>query len=513
MPAIPGVKNMRRTKLYHLSSFMNYGLIIPLFSGFFLRFYQFRQRIGWWGDVASDHLMARHIVWFGEFPIVGHPASGFTPEFYYPPYFYYLMAALTILSDSYLFRIGFFTFLHSLSVVAMYGIGRKLAGTKVGLLAALYYAFSFRLITVSQVSTPPYAVVPVLLFLLWGYIESGNSGALGKYGWIVRYILHTGLIFATTWYWGAALFIPVAFLFELSRHTSLKVRLLNTVAFTLLTFLILLPLVTYFGFLNTIATTVHSAGNTGVFTIQKLLGSLWIFSSDFFFYDVNNTRTGILLIIGLIVFSGKRVLRYLRPVLLPLMLLGIFLLGTFLLSRPLRDHDVHSTQALLFIVVASVIVGLMTDTVPVWRKGIVAVVSIVLFIVLLNPAVFLRYRDVSYQRYQDIAQAITKGISDNELDNLRITVITPSDDTNDHLAIWYFIEDEYKQRFLEVIPEVYNFRETTGDRNKALVCLRFHPEDSDICRSKFTASNPDYMFNRTLTDDPQRILVYLYSRM
>ncbi len=511
MPVIREAGNMLKNTIRNPDN----GIIVLLIVGFFLRFYRFSERIGWWGDVAADHLMARHIVHFGEFPVLGHPASGFIPPFYYPPYYYYIMAGLTFVLDHYLFRIGFFTLMHVVGIVALYHIGVRLGGRMVGFLSALFFTVSLRMIIVSQVSTPPYAVVPILLLLLWGYIEIfrrvAKSVEAKKYGWMKRYMLHAGLLFAVTWYWGVAVFLPFALGVEVYQQRSLKSRIVSIFAFCILAGLIFSPLWVYFGIPRLIALGGTMTGGVS-FSADRILSSVWIFFSDFFFYDPVRTKLALVAGIILIGTCGRRTFTYLRTMILPTTLISVFLGSTVFLSRPLHDHDVHSVQALFFLILTGFVVKFAADTASVWRKGIALCSFAGIFFLVWDPVGFIHYRSNQYEQYADIARAIEQQVMSGSVLNFRITVITPVNDTNDHLAIWYILEERQNRRYLVVVPEGYNFEERTGDIVRIVVCLQFPKNGEAACRNTFEESYPQYVYSNTLPYDTQKTMVYMYTR-
>ncbi|MEK7499760.1 MAG: glycosyltransferase family 39 protein, partial [Patescibacteria group bacterium] len=117
-------------------------LLLFVVVGIVLRFYRFDAAIGWWGDAARDYLVSYHLAEFNEALMVGHFATGISNGFYHPPYYYYFISFLIRIFESPLFATGFFTFFHSLSTLAMYGIGKELYDKRVGLLSAGLFSIS-----------------------------------------------------------------------------------------------------------------------------------------------------------------------------------------------------------------------------------------------------------------------------------------------------------------------------------------------------------------------------------
>lgn len=142
------------------------GLIVLVLFGFslFVRFYNFENRLYWYGDTARDYLVSGHIAKYGETLSVGPAASGVSDYFYYPPLYYFMLSFVVRMNDSLLFFFGFFAALQSFSVFIAYYIAKENGGKKAGIIAAFVFATSENVISLG--STVHGAVVVTPLFLL-----------------------------------------------------------------------------------------------------------------------------------------------------------------------------------------------------------------------------------------------------------------------------------------------------------------------------------------------------------
>ncbi len=101
-------------------------------------------------DEGRDLLVARHIALFGDNLVLGHDASGIEGLFY-GPYYYYLLAFFNLINDNPYFIFFLISIWHSLSTIFVFLIGKNFINKYVGLIFAVFYAFSSLIIMTNNV--------------------------------------------------------------------------------------------------------------------------------------------------------------------------------------------------------------------------------------------------------------------------------------------------------------------------------------------------------------------------
>jgi hypothetical protein len=159
----------------HIDKYKLFLLFIIIIS-VCLRFYRLPDRTWWTGDVARDLLVGYHIAKFNEFPIVGHVTNNLpSGEFYYPPYYYYLIGLVTKINSNPMFVIGVFVFMSSLTPLFIYTVASKLFSKKTGLLSAFYYTISAYGIYSGTSLWSAFVVVPVFYLGLAIYLTAEEN--------------------------------------------------------------------------------------------------------------------------------------------------------------------------------------------------------------------------------------------------------------------------------------------------------------------------------------------------
>jgi hypothetical protein len=116
------------------------ALLFAILGALGIRFLHFPDNIYFAYDQARDAFMAQEIL-MGDLKIIGPPAS--ISGLFHGPVYWYLIAPFYFLSSSPIIAATFIRIFNVLSVVLIYLIGKSLLSRKVGLIAALVYAFSF----------------------------------------------------------------------------------------------------------------------------------------------------------------------------------------------------------------------------------------------------------------------------------------------------------------------------------------------------------------------------------
>lgn len=233
--------------LFSKKIFNYYSLLFIIFIiGLSLRTVKFRLLSVLEADEGRDLLVARHIVKFGEFVLLGHNSAGIS-GFYHGPYYYYLLAFLTFLYDNSYFIFTVMTIWHSLGIVLIFYTGKNLVNTRSGIIACLFYSLSLFLITTNNIWG---FFISFQLFILSFFFFSLYYRKKSK----IYFYLHVFLLvlsFATEY--STILIVPV-FVFwtyiinRKKNNINNKFLLLKTVFFYLVCLIIsFIPQIIYFG--------------------------------------------------------------------------------------------------------------------------------------------------------------------------------------------------------------------------------------------------------------------------
>jgi hypothetical protein len=119
--------------------FINLLLAFVLIASLFLRLTTFQYPYEK-NDTRRDHLIARHIIKYHEFPKIG-VINAFSGEKHSPVYFYFL-ALLLLPNDSFFFLGIENIILQTLTIFIIYELARRLYGTQTALLASVLFSFN-----------------------------------------------------------------------------------------------------------------------------------------------------------------------------------------------------------------------------------------------------------------------------------------------------------------------------------------------------------------------------------
>lgn len=143
-----------------------YPLILVFLVAIVLRFLYFPDNTYVSYDTARDALTSLEVL-KGDIKIVG-PYSSFNNFLHHGPLVYYIWAPILYLSGGSPEVLSFFTRLYNaLGALLIFFIAKELFNKKVGLIAALLFAFSYEQSQFALfLGHPTYAVLPVMLFYL-----------------------------------------------------------------------------------------------------------------------------------------------------------------------------------------------------------------------------------------------------------------------------------------------------------------------------------------------------------
>lgn len=124
-------------------------------------------------ETNRDFLIARHIVKYEEFPLIG-PMNGTLPMFGNSPSYYYLLAFLIFLFDNFMFVSSVNLIMQISTIILLYIVVKKIFGTSTALIMALFLSFSKIFLVAAVWPWQPYLMfffIVCSLFLLFDFYQ------------------------------------------------------------------------------------------------------------------------------------------------------------------------------------------------------------------------------------------------------------------------------------------------------------------------------------------------------
>lgn len=139
--------------------------VILAFSAFF-RLFRLNSLLGFWYDQGRDALVIWDLIHNGRFFLIG-PVTGIEGIFL-GPFYYYLLTPFYFLGKGNPVAVATgIQFINVGAVFLIYLIGKKVFNSKVGLLAAFLYGFSYKLVTFSRWLANPAPLPFFSLLTVW----------------------------------------------------------------------------------------------------------------------------------------------------------------------------------------------------------------------------------------------------------------------------------------------------------------------------------------------------------
>lgn len=228
------MKNLKEIKFDHILLFL-----ILAFSAFF-RLFRLDQLLGFWYDQGRDALVIWDLLHLGKFFLIG-PVTGIEGIFLGPFYYYLLAPFYWLGKGNPVTAAAGLSWLTVGAIFLIYFLGRKIFNSKVGLLAAFLYGFSYSQVTFSRwLANPnPLPLFTLLtLFCLYKFITILNT----KYLILATFLVGLCLQLEAA---AAFFFLPSMIVILIWQRKYLK---LKTVVFALFAFFITLLPQIYFNF-------------------------------------------------------------------------------------------------------------------------------------------------------------------------------------------------------------------------------------------------------------------------
>ncbi|MCJ7829635.1 glycosyltransferase family 39 protein [Patescibacteria group bacterium] len=154
-------KEIREHKIIYLL------LLLILIGAAFFRLYRSGDLLGFYYDQGRDALKVQEILAFKDFPAIG-PTTGFAGLFLGPFWFYLLALFYWLGRGNPSLVANFISLFDVAAVFLIYWLGKEFFNRRVGLLAALFWGFSFYLVFSGRWLSNPSPVPFFTILLLYG---------------------------------------------------------------------------------------------------------------------------------------------------------------------------------------------------------------------------------------------------------------------------------------------------------------------------------------------------------
>jgi len=347
-------------------------LLVLFAIGLFLRTYLIGQNLFFGPEQGRDMLVVKSIVMDHKLVLIGPTTA--VEGIYHGPLYYYLCAVPFFLSKGNpLFIAFFFIFLNALSVFLVYLIGKELFSKKIGLIASLFFTFSFGAVVMARWLSHPPLIIPVscLFFLFLTKFMKGNN----------KYLIPTAIIYGVvtqTEFSNLIIFTFIAFFaVVIFRKRLLAQKIINLlVAITLVIFLPIFNFVLFdirHNFLITrslIKSQAHRPQFLGYF-LHTLTGSIGQFMQVF--SDVV-TPTYLLIAVAILIATFCALIKLRGKYKTGTTLMLIWLLSPFIAFILLRYNPLYHyfTASIIAIVI---LIAVFVDYLLSFRKevGLIAI--------------------------------------------------------------------------------------------------------------------------------------------
>jgi 4-amino-4-deoxy-L-arabinose transferase-like glycosyltransferase len=155
------IEEIKKNKSFYLL------LLIILLAGTFFRLYRAGDLLGFYYDQGRDALKVQEILAFKDLPMVG-PTTGIAGLFLGPFWFYLLVPFYWLGRGDSVIVANFISLFDVGAVFLIYWIGKEFYTRRVGLLAALFWSFSYYLVFSGRWLSNPSPFPFFTLLLIWG---------------------------------------------------------------------------------------------------------------------------------------------------------------------------------------------------------------------------------------------------------------------------------------------------------------------------------------------------------
>ncbi len=201
--------------------------------GFFLRFYLLPSHLFFGPEQGTDFLVIRDIAYHHKLTLIG-PKTDIQGIFHGPLYYYFSLPAVYLSHGNPIAVGAFFVLLNALTVYFLFLAGKELFNQRVGLLASIFFTFSYEAIIAARwLSSQPLALPLVsLLFYFLARFGKGHQKAL--IGVAICFGLISQVQFLNFILFSLLLFVLGIICWKKLLHTSKKIFFVSACLFGLL---------------------------------------------------------------------------------------------------------------------------------------------------------------------------------------------------------------------------------------------------------------------------------------
>ncbi len=461
----------------------------------FLRVYNVANRMPWWGDHARDIMVGTHISQFGELPTVGHSSIGLGGTLHYPPWYFYLVSAVTRISPDAEFIGQFFAILSATTLFGVFFIARSLFSRTTAFIAAALFSLSSSLVGKSYLWSA-YVVVP---FVSIG-VACVLSGIHGKYFWkIVGYLL---LVFSSSIHL-SALFV-LAFVFIIDNIFIDRRRAVITLSVVLLsvgitfypTFVRYQPSYIFEILFESFKKPFFYELIVRMIQIGKMVFTD-LFDYNARFLQIGMVAVGVAFILGL---KGYR--RNLCAIFcLSFFVITLFIIGSLINSGDQYVHFYIVALPVLTILLSVVVAAAIESANNIDAKVMAWITTVLLFVAMVNGFYHTLYSGSMYRHAKQVSLVIQDTAQEMGFGNAYLIAASSQSSSWswESPTILYFLEKQGKRTTL--VDYDNNLRQYKEDESTPwfVVCRDYSPELLSACIEKFTKGSGKPFHLREIT--------------
>jgi hypothetical protein len=473
-----------------------------------LRIYRLEERIWWSGDQGRDLIVASHIVKYHEYPEFGHSAAYLTNPFFYPQYYYYLLACLSFISNDPIIITYLLIPIHLLGIVSMYLIGKRLYSSTSGLLAAFWYTVSNKMIEVGNIIWPAFIAIPISLF---GYALVLNRK------WRIQIIGFVFIVLATTIHMSSFLVLFLAWYISMVTKQTIVRRVITTLLVITFEIIAFIPVMKLFG-IATFINRFSPLNNLG--KPNELLQNTARVISDYTKDLFGNTDVYIFVAlvsvaIAICYVCWKR-LSFTSYYLFLFVILSLLIAG--IKGGQQGTHYVFILTPFIFLGLSQVVNGI--HFIP-KRNTLISIICIIILFGI-TYGLMANFKNTikdfgNYTQYKNVSDFIfqyNKGIYGTPQKNYRLSAGSEGTNFNwESYALWYFLEKKYG-KITELSPTDGNISELQKDSNVYYqICFFYSSERIERdCLAEFESINPSFKKVKQIQYIDNKVSIFEYIR-
>lgn len=435
--------------------------------------------LSWSGDSARDYLVAQAIVKYDERPSLGPNAEGLRS--YYPPYYTYFIALLMLLNSDVTFITVVFTFLHVLSVPVIFILTRDLYNENAGILAAVFFTFSYSAVFYSKNLWASHVLIPLSILLFVMFIKYLISRKL-KYIVVTLFLL---LFLNISNYSSLPVSVTVFCILLLCDRRNFKRNLALIFGFGFLFVILHIPVISHIGMQTYISPiTDFQQRYPFITTILRIPEKMLMLGKAIFVnytYEFGYSMVLLLTLLFVVLLTIRTKVQRFSKFILALLFPLTFIIMQLFLSPAREDCCAHyyiPVYPLFYIVLSLLIAGLwdVSNGKKLFRLVLLIVFSALIFFVSKNLPYVNEYA-YSYRAIEEVAdvivvqlKSIKQEYSYDDWGFFHVIVVGGGVDW-DSPEIWYFLEKKLKQRLVKVVNAGSNIEQINKSDFVYVVCL------------------------------------------